>query len=237
MNEKNVIVPVPSAVMLLSSHCAYCPNVLDSLAKLIKAGDLSNLTIISLEHNPDVMQEYKVRSVPWVKIGKHELTGAQTMDALKQRVEWAKQDLENISNSDFNGKSSNNKNLIADFDFLLSDGQVNKVIQAIEKDSESMQAIMQLLGDSGTVLSTRIGIGVVFETFAGQALIKSLTLQLGTLSTHENGIIRADSLHYLGMTADKSAIPFLTHAENDSDNEIKEIVSDSLKELRKKLSE
>ena len=227
MTEKNEI--APSAVMLLSSHCAYCPSVLDSLAKLIKAGDLANLTVINLEHNPDAMQQYKVRSVPWVKIGKHELSGAQTIDALKQRVEWAKHDLENSAND--------NTNLIADFDFLLSDGQVKKVIQAIEKDNKSMQAVMHLLGDSGTVLSTRIGIGVVFETFAGQSLIKALVPQLGKLSTHENGIIRADSLHYLGMTADKSAIPFLTHAENDSDDEIREIVSDSLEELRENSSE
>lgn len=208
-----------SALMLLSSQCAHCPGVLDSLAKLIKQGKLGRLEVINLEQNPDAMQKYKVRSVPWVRIGKHELTGAQTIEAIQQRIDWAINDQEQSNN------------IIADFDFLLSDGQVNKVIDQINKDNNSFKAIMTLLGDTGTVLSTRIGIGVVFEEFAGQPLIQDLIPQLGQLSTHEDGRIRADSLHYLGMTADKSALAFLEAAKNDSDDDIKEIVSDSIESL------
>ena len=212
-----------SALMLLSSHCAHCPGVLDSLSKLIKQGKLGSLKVINLEQNPDAMQTYKVRSVPWVKIGKHELTGAQTLEALQQRIDWA------ISDQ----KDSNN--LLADFDFLLSDGQVNKVIDAIKQDNTGFNAIMTLLGDSGTILSTRIGIGVVFEEFAGKSILKDLIPQLGQLSTHEDTRIRADSLHYLGMTSDKSALPFLEAAKNDADEEIKEIVSDSIDALNESL--
>ena len=211
------------ATMLLSSHCAHCPGVLDSLSKMIKAGDIATLKIINLELNPDAMQEFNVRSVPWVRIGKHELTGAQTLEALKQRAEWAKDDLENSDN------------ITADFDFLLSDGQVNKVIESLQKDESGFSAIMTLLGDTGTVLSTRIGIGVVFEEFAGSTILKTLIPQLGKLSTHEDARIRADSLHYLGMTADKSAMAILEAAKedksNNNDDEINEIIADSLEEL------
>ncbi len=209
----------PEAIMLLSSHCAFCPSVLDSLSKMIKSGELSSLHIINLEQNPDAMQQYKVRSVPWVKIGTHELSGSQTLDALQQRAKWAIQE------------QGSSKNIVADFDFLLSEGQVNKVIEALQKNETDFSAIMDLLGDVGTVLSTRIGIGVVFEEFAETKLLKSLIPQLGKFSQHKDSRIRADAFHYLGMTADKSATPFLEAGNNEKDADIKEIIADSLEAL------
>ena len=214
----------PEATMLLSSSCAFCPSVLDSLAKMIKSGELSRLQVINLEQNPEAMQQYKVRSVPWVRIGAHELTGSQTLEALQQRAQWAL----DAANSD----DKNASNPVADFDFLLSDGQVDKVIQALQKDESGFSAIMELLGDTGTVLSTRIGIGVVFEEFAGSNVVKSLIYKLGEFSKHEDSRIRADAFHYLGMTADKSAIAILEAGKDDKDKEVREIITDSLEELQ-----
>jgi hypothetical protein len=217
----------PKATMLLSSHCAFCPSVLDSLSKMIKSGELSSLEIINLEQSPDAMQKYNVRSVPWVRIGTHELTGSQTLKALQQRAQWAI--------DDENNTNSKNENTVADFDFLLSDGQVNKVVSAIQKDEKKMQFVMDLLGDAGTVLSTRIGIGVVFEEFSVSKLLKTLTPKLGKFTTHEDSRIRADAFHYLGMTADTSAVAFLeagkSNSLNKDDEEIMEIIEDSLEEL------
>lgn len=211
--------PPAEALMLLSSHCAHCPGVLDSLSKMIKNGEIGKLTVINLEQHPEAMQEYNTRSVPWVRIGKHELTGAQTLEALQQRAQWAKDEQ----------KSGNNQ--IADFDFLLSEGQASKVIDAIKQDSTAMTAIMNLLGDPGTLLSTRIGIGVVFEEFAGSELLKSLIEELGALTKHEDQRIRADAYHYLGMTEDKRVITFLQAGTKDKDKEVQDIALDSLEEL------
>ena len=211
--------PPAEALMLLSSHCAHCPGVLDSLSKMIKNGEIGKLTVINLEQHPEAMQEYNTRSVPWVRIGKHELTGAQTLEALQQRAQWAK-----------DGQKSGD-NQVADFDFLLSEGQASKVIDAIKHDSTAMTAIMNLLGDPGTVLSTRIGIGVVFEEFAGSELLKSLIEELGAMTKHEDQRIRADAYHYLGMTADKRAITFLQAGTKDKDKEVQDIALDSLEEL------
>ncbi len=224
MTTKTEQTNAPSALMLLSSHCAHCPGVLDSLAKLIKSGDLGELRVINLEQHPEAMQEYKVRSVPWVRIGKHEITGAQPMEAFKQRIEWAKKE------------QSADDNTAADFDFLLSDSQANKVIEAIKKDPHKMDAIMDLLADPRTVLSTRIGIGVVFEEFSGTELLKKLIPKLAELARHEDSRIRADAVHYLGMTADKEAIPILEAAKEDSDSEIREIAADSLEAIQEALA-
>lgn len=210
----------PDATMLLSSHCAHCPGVLDSLAKMVKNGELGNLQVINLELHPEAMQEYKVRSVPWVKIGNHELSGAQTLEALQQRAQWARDEQQQQGN------------LLADFDSLLSEGQVAKVVDTIKQDQSAMQAIMNLLGDPGTILSTRIGIGVVFEEFAGTELLKTLIPELGELTKHTDQRIRADAYHYLGMSNDKSAIPFLEAGKDDFDVEVREIVTDSLNVLK-----
>lgn len=215
MNDQKITI-TPDALMLLSSHCAFCPSVLDSLSKMIKDGDIGNLRVINLEKNPDAMQKYKIRSVPWVRIGKHELTGSQTLDALKQRAEWAKKDSEEQGNT------------VADFDFLLSEGQVNEVIEAIKDNPEKMQSIIKLLEDSGTVLSTRIGIGVVFEEFATTDLLKSLIPKLAEISKHKDQRIRADAYHYLGMTDDPKAIPILEAGKDDKDEDVREIIIDSL---------
>lgn len=210
----------PDALMLLSSHCAYCPSVLDALSKMIKAGDIASLKVINLEKTPDAMQKYKVRSVPWVRIGTHELSGSQTIEALRQRAEWAQKDLDKAENT------------VADFDFSLSEGQVDKVISEIKNTPDKMQSIMELLGDSGTVLSTRIGMGVVFEDFAGSDLLKTLIPQLAELSKHQDQRIRADVYHYLGMTADLKAIPILEAGKGDKDKEVRAIITDSLEELQ-----
>jgi HEAT repeat protein len=95
-----------------------------------------------------------------------------------------------------------------------------------------MQAIMTLLGDPGTILSTRIGIGVVFEEFAGTELLKKLIPELGELTEHNDQRIRADAYHYLGMTNDKSAIPFIETGKEDSNLEVREIAADSLNLLK-----
>lgn len=73
------------------------------------------------------------------------------------------------------------------------------------------------MGDSGTVLSTRIGIGVVFEEFAGTKLIQSVIPLLGKMTKHDDSRIRADAFHYLGMTANKSAVPFLEAGKDEID--------------------
>lgn len=209
----------PRAIMLLSSSCPHCPSVLDSLTKMIKAGDLSALEVINLEQSPDATNTFNARSVPWVKIGGYELTGNQTFEALMQRVEWAKNE-DNMATQ-----------RITKFDSLLSNGQVNNVIETIKNDESGMDSIMSLLGDTGTVLSTRIGIGVVFEEFSGTDLLKALIPSLGELTLSDDPRIRADAYHYLGITKDKSSIPYLKAGRNDLDKDVQEIANDSLQEI------
>ena len=209
----------PDATMLLRTQCPHCPGVLNHLSELVKAGELGSLSIINVEHHPDDAKAYGVRSVPWVKIDDYELTGAQDIGALRQRIKWA----------------MNATSLAGEFDSWLSGAQVEKVINAIHEKPESISVIVELLRDPATVLSTRIGIGVVMEEFAGSNMLKQLIPVLGELSDHNDRRVRTDSLHYLGLTESEEAIPVLERylANSTKNDEAQEVAEESLETLIK----
>jgi len=205
------------ALLIISSKCPHCPSVLGHLSDLVKAGEIAQLTIINIEQQPLAAQQYGVRSVPWLKIGSQQLQGLQTLATIKQNILWAKQ----------------KQSLSADFDFLLSNGQASKVTAQIIQQPSAVTTLLELLGNEGTVLSTRIGIGVVMENFATSAieLLQSIIPQLGKLTQHSNALIRSDACHYLGLSHHPSIQPLLEACLKDSDTDVREIAQDSLDEL------
>ncbi|MEZ5448873.1 MAG: HEAT repeat domain-containing protein [Thiolinea sp.] len=211
--------PAVTAVLLISSHCPHCAQLLSELTELVKQGELGELQIINLEQQPEAAQHYGTRSVPWLSIGPYVLNGLQNRAALQQRIAWVRQ----------------GQRLRGHFDTLLSTGRAEQVVATIRQDSDSLQAILGLLGDPATVLSTRIGIGVVMEslleTAEGTALLRAQLPQLGQLSSHADARIRADACHYLALSGDPAARDWLQAALNDPDPEVREVAQDGLAEL------
>lgn len=209
------------ALLIISSKCPHCASVLGHLSRLVKAGEIAQLTIINIEQRPLVAQQYDVRSVPWLKIGNQQLQGLQTLATIKQNILWAEQ----------------KQSLSADFDFLLSNGQASKVTAQIIQQPSAISALLELLGNEGTVLSTRIGIGVVMEDFAASAneLLQSIIPQLGKLTQHNSALIRSDACHYLGLSHHPSIQLFLEVCLADSDADVREIAQDGLDALRKRI--
>jgi hypothetical protein len=201
--------------MILGTQCAHCPAVLKQLSHLVEEGKLGRLSIINLEQHPEDAQQYGVRSVPWVRIGKHELHGAQTRETMLQRIQWA----------------SEQTTLKNEFDYLLAEAQVATAIEQITADQHKLSAIIDLLGDPKTVLSTRIGIGVVMEEFAGTPLLNEHFDTLATLANHEDARIRADACHYLSLTENRQALAILAKHQDDPSGEVKEVVADSIEAL------
>ena len=182
---------------------------------LLKKGTLAQLIAVNIEQQPDIAQKLGVRSVPWLQIGHYQLTGLQPLEAIEQRIHWMQQGHE----------------LVGRFDTLLSTGRAQTVINEITAQADNMQAIMDLLADSATVLSTRIGIGVIMEEFAETELLKQQFQQLAALSQHDDARIRADACHYLSLTADKAAIPVLQARLQDENIEVQEVAEDALETL------
>ncbi len=219
--QSNTITAVaPDALMILGTHCPHCPAVLKQLSHLLEEGKLGRLNIINLEQHPEDAQQYGVRSVPWVRIGKHELHGAQTRETMLQRIKW----------------TSEQTTLKNEFDYLLAEAQVNTAIEKIAADHSTLSAIIDLLGDPKTVLSTRIGIGVIMEEFAGTALLNEQLNTFATLANHKDARIRADACHYLSLTENKQALAILTKHQDDPSDEVKEVVADSIEALNNQLT-
>ena len=42
----------PDALMLMGTHCPYCPSVLKALQALVETGDISHLETHNIEENP-----------------------------------------------------------------------------------------------------------------------------------------------------------------------------------------
>ena len=205
-------------LLIISTSCPHCPSVLNHLSNLVKSGEIAQLTIINIEQQPLAAKKYDVRSVPWIKIGHQQLQGLQTLETIKQSIVWAKK----------------KQSLTADVDFLLSDGQASKVTELILQDPSAIVVLLELLEDEGTVLSTRIGIGVVMEDLSTTELLKSIIPQLGELTKHPNALIRSDACHYLGLTHDPSIRPMLASCLNDKNADVREIAADGLNELEGK---
>lgn len=206
----------PEATVLLGTHCPHCPAILHSLSELVKKGEISQLHAINIEAAPEVAQKYAVRSVPWVKIGDYILTGLQPLDALQQRIKW-----------------SDDKNvLLGEFDHMLSNGEVEQVTASINADNAQFDVIMTLLADPATILSTRIGIGVIMEDFENTDLIKSQLKEFTKLLDSSDSRVRADAAHYLSLTHSDGAIPSLKAHQDDKNSDVRAVIKDSIESLQ-----
>lgn len=118
------------------------------------------------------------------------------------------------------------------FNAQLSTGRAAEVTARIQREPATMQVLLKLLGNPHTALSTRIGIGVVMEDLAGSDLLKQALAVLGKLSQHQEVHIRADACHYLGLSGDAAAIPFLQACLQDQNAEVQEVAMDALQILQ-----
>jgi thioredoxin-like negative regulator of GroEL len=204
--------PAPDALLLISTHCPHCPAMLAALADLVKQGAIGRLEAVNLEQHPEVGQALGVRSVPWLRFGRIELAGVHSKTEL---AEWA-------------AKADSEAGLADWFHLLLKEGQLPRAQALIEADSALLAAVLPIVGNVDASLNVRLGAGVLFETFAGTPTLAALIPLLGTLSQHADARVRADACHYLGLTGDAAARPWLEARASDTDADVREIAAESL---------
>lgn len=205
----------PDALLLLSTHCPHCPTVLAALADLVKQGVIGRLEAVNLEQHPEVGQALGVRSVPWIRIGRVELSGVHGKAEL---AAWA-------------AKADSEAGVADWFHQLLKEGQLPRAQAAIESDPALLAAVLPIVGNVDASLNVRLGAGALLEQFAGSAALRALLPRLGELSQHPDARVRADACHYLGLTADAGAKPWLEARVGDDDTDVREIATDSLQAL------
>lgn len=205
----------PDALLLISTHCPHCPAVLSALADLVKQGIIGRFEAVNLEQHPEVGQRLGVRSVPWVRIGRIELAGVHNKTEL---AEWA-------------AKADSEAGMADYFHLLLKEGQLPRAQAMIEADADLIAAVLPIVGNVDASLNVRLGAGVLLENFAHTDALRALLPRLGELSQHEDARVRADACHYLGLTADAGAKPWLEGRANDEDADVREIAAESLESL------
>jgi hypothetical protein len=207
--------PVPDALLLLSTHCPHCPAMLASLSELLKQGKIGRLEAVNLEQHPEIGQALGVRSVPWTRIGRIELSGVHSAAEL---AEWA-------------AKADSETGMADWFHLLLKEGQLPKAQVMIEAEPELLAAVLPIVGNVEASLNVRLGAGVLLENFAGTDTLRALLPRLGELSQHNDARVRADACHYLGLTGDAAARTWLEARIADEDTDVREIAAESLQAI------
>ena len=210
------ITTTADALLLVSTQCPHCASVMKSLSELVKQGDIAALEIINLEQKPEIADKYSVRSVPWIKIGWFELEGLHSQKELLDRARQAASD----------------EGALAYLSEELLDGRVNKVLSLLESQHDLMKHILTLLADGDAKINIRLGIGVLMEEFAAADWFAPFIAQLAQLAQHNDERVRADVCHYLSLTEHKTAIAVITKLLNDDSEEVRDVASESLEELR-----
>jgi thioredoxin-like negative regulator of GroEL len=211
MNEPDSNTP-PDALMLMGTHCPYCPGVLKSLQALLASGHISHLETHNIEENPEIARELGVRSVPWVRIGPFELEGLRPEKELR---EWAVKAASNTGQSDW-------------LEEQLSSGNISKPLERIKLDPAVMNDLLKLFADPDTQLNTQIGISAIMEDLQGTDTLSAVVDQLGELTQHKDARIRGDACHYLALSGSPEATAFITPLLDDRDADVREIAKESL---------
>jgi len=205
-------------LLLIAPGCPHCQSVLNSLSTLVKNGDIGRLEVVNISIYPEIATEAGTRSVPWIRIGKYELSGNYTAGELKSWVEKAA--------SDVAGKAYIRE--------LLEQQQLDKAIDYIGNDSTHLTELLELMQDEDSSLSVKFGIGAIFEALEStEALVRAIS-ELGKLTQHEKPSLRADAAYYLGLSHSPAAKPWLTRLKDDPQQDVREIAEEALEALESK---
>jgi thiol-disulfide isomerase/thioredoxin len=205
----------PDALLLMGTHCPYCPTVLQGLESLQADGVIGKLEAINIEEHPEIARKAGVRTVPWVRIGPFELEGLRSEQELR---EWAE-------------KAGTEAGLAAWLDELLATGKVKKVEDQLGKDPSLLGVLLSLFENPETQLNTRIGISAIIEGLEGSEQLRSQGERLAAMLQHPDAGVRGDACHFLALTGLPQAKALITPLLEDTEQDVRMLATDSLAHL------
>lgn len=211
----------PDALLFLTRQCPHCPLVLASLCELVKRGAIGRLQVVNIEAHPDDAQAIGVRSVPWLRLGPFELTGSRTTAELAL---WAQ-------------RATTAAGMSEACHDLLKQGGLTQVLALIGAQPTRLAALLPIVANPEASLNVKLGVGVVFEDYAGSEALRALLPELGALTQHADARVRADASHLLSLTQSAAALPWLRERMQDEDAEVREIAQESRQSLGESLGE
>jgi hypothetical protein len=186
------------------------------LGDLLKEGKIGRLLMVNIAEQPDEAAKHNVRSVPWLKLGEMEFTGAHSRAELENAIE--------LSVSD-DGQQR----------FLfgqLKNGRLDDVTALIERDKSQLPELVALLKGKEVPMTVRIGVSAILEGFQeNSSALNDILPDLLELSESSDETIRADACHFLSLEGSDAARKRLQQCVNDDSAMVKEIAVESLEQL------
>lgn len=205
----------PDALLFLAGQCPHCPVVLTALSDMVKRGVIGRLEVVNIESHPEAAQALSVRSVPWLRIGPFQLAGARSPAELEL---WAR-------------RAASEEGISDAFHDLLKQADLAQVLQLIRTDAARLAALLPIVANPEASLNVKLGVGVVFEEYAGQPALQALVDDLGRLTQHVDARVRADASHLLSLTYSAEARARLQARLQDDSDDVREIAAESLQTL------
>ena len=215
INDEAPVLQGPEVLLLISSHCAHCAAVLKVVTAMVKQGDMTALKIMNLEKVPELAQQLGVRSVPWLKIGEFVFEGELTAAEIQH---W------------MNEVSSEQGEKVYLYEMLI-DGNVDKVIDYIKQTPHALQTVAKFMLDADAKINLKLGVGVIFEEFASDALVDTVIPQLLAYIDSDDARVRGDACHYLSLIGRDEFVPVFEECLLDDNVDVREIAQESLDEL------
>lgn len=118
------------------------------------------------------------------------------------------------------------------FAIWLLEGQLKRVNEVVDRIPSALADLLPIVANPEANMNVRFGASAVLERHAGRPGLQALVPALGMLTGHGDHRVRADACHLLGLSGSAEAIKYLEARLDDPDAEVREIVAESLKELR-----
>ena len=201
------------AKLLIAPGCPHCSTMMSVLGELLKEGRIGRLVMINIAIQPDEAAKHNARSVPWLKLGEMEFTGAHSRAELEHAIEMA------VS------EDGQQRYLFEQ----LKNGRLDEVIELVQRDRERLPDVIALLRGSEVPMTVQIGVSAILESFADDKKALSAILpELLELSRSESEAVRTDACHFLSLVEDDAARVRLQQCLDDDSAMVREVARDGL---------
>jgi len=200
------------AKLLIAPGCPHCASMMSLLGDLLKEGKIGRLLMVNIAEQPDEAAKHNVRSVPWLKLGEMEFSGAHSRAELENAIEMSVSD---------DGQQR----------FLfeqLKNGRLDDVTEFVERDKSKLHDLVALLKGKEVPMTVRIGVSAILEGFQkDSSALNSILPDLLELSEFTDETVRADACHFLSLEGSDVAKERLQQCVKDESSMVREVAEES----------
>ncbi len=196
-------------------NCKICPQMEQLFVEMLKNGAIDELTILNVEEQPELAQQYNIRSLPFYLINDVAFYGLKTATEVKKILQ-----------------QDSTEKLVELINSELSDGQLQTVEDLVAEQPDARDAVLVLLNDPETSLVVRIGLSAIIETLTETTdTLKNHEKHFLTLADHSDDRIATDAIYYLSLFGSADSMQKLEEISKDDNNGLQEQAIELLEEF------